>query len=261
MINKFITIVLLLSLFCFISCSKDPTSTSPVIENNISHIEISPSYIELKKGDSVQFSVIVYDADSNIIENAEIIWGSNNKLIASVDPNGLVKGHQVGFCQISASVGKVKSDLISTLVYETLYFTSFEPSEDSLAWFNRFPFAFSDDAPQGGSSRSLYVINDLWLGMSFRLQSLYETAYLEIRVWGKLLSGNESASIVLDNKLNYWDVIPPTKRIEVSITEGDWTYYTSSTSGTFDENDPLRMNLVTHESPMLIDNLEIRRIK
>ena len=65
-----------------------------------------PTNINL--GSSQQFTAIAYDADGNIITDAEFKWLSDNQF-TSVDTNGLVTTKNPGIGFVTASIGNIES--------------------------------------------------------------------------------------------------------------------------------------------------------
>lgn len=69
----------------------------------ITRIVIHPETTILRVNESQPFSATVYDENSNAIPNAAVAWTTSNKAIASVDPNGNVRGGEKGSCTITAT--------------------------------------------------------------------------------------------------------------------------------------------------------------
>ncbi len=88
-------------------------------------LEITPSSIEAEAaGETTQLSVEVFDANENLIPDAEVEWSTSNDAVATVSETGLVTTTGAGNAIIKVLAGEVEgSVLVTVTIADTPTFT------------------------------------------------------------------------------------------------------------------------------------------
>lgn len=98
-------------------CGEISTSCEVTVNNPVTGIELSSSFLSLEKGTTHQLTVALIPDDADT--EGDIVWESNNPEIATVDQNGVVSGSGVGTTIITATLSGVSASC-PVEVYEHL---------------------------------------------------------------------------------------------------------------------------------------------
>jgi uncharacterized protein YjdB len=69
----------------------------------IGSVVVTPSSVEIYKGDTYQLTAKVYDTDNNELTDETVTWASSNTSVATVDSTGKVTSVAIGNCTITAT--------------------------------------------------------------------------------------------------------------------------------------------------------------
>lgn len=94
--------VAVLSLVWQSACGGD-SPTQPTVTS----VTLSPEAVEVIQGGEVQVEATLADDAGGMVSGATVQWSSDEPSIATVDPNGMVRGESVGATKIRATYGDV----------------------------------------------------------------------------------------------------------------------------------------------------------
>jgi hypothetical protein len=138
---------------------------------------------------------------------------------------------------------------------QLIYFNSFESQSDIKGWEGS-AFNFSNDVPEHGGKRSLYVSGGCTVPhFQYTIPPQKTDSYLILKLWGKNLSNGGGVSLYV-NKAGY-------RGIHCDISEKDWTLYESKDTLFCPANTSLTLGGESGgfiSSSMLIDMIEIRKL-
>jgi uncharacterized protein YjdB len=81
------------------------TSTVNVQPPPIHHIIVTPSFVQVNVGQTVQFSATAYDSQSNVIPGVTFTWSSSDQSRVTVTTTGLARAVKSGSANIKAAAG------------------------------------------------------------------------------------------------------------------------------------------------------------
>ena len=81
------------------------TSTVNVQPPPIHHIIVTPSFVQINVGQTVQFSATAYDSQSNVIPGVTFTWSSSDQSRVTVTTTGLARAVKSGSANIKAAAG------------------------------------------------------------------------------------------------------------------------------------------------------------
>ena len=84
----------------------------------LASIEISGSQSDLFVGDSLQLSVVMRNANGDVLTGKDVTWESTSPTVASIDENGLVSAIDTATTEITATAEGLKSLPYSLMVEE-----------------------------------------------------------------------------------------------------------------------------------------------
>lgn len=88
------------------------------VELQVVSVDVEPASSEIAVGETVQLEAVAVDALGNALTDRAATWSSGDPAVATVDPNGLVRGRTGGTVEISAVVDDVEGiatvDVVAT---------------------------------------------------------------------------------------------------------------------------------------------------
>jgi len=99
-----LTILQIIGLFFIFSCEDNSSQTDQIPDSII----VNPGNILLQPEQTIQLRTSIIDKENNIIENAIVMWTSENDAVAIVDENGIVTGKSKGSTYIMATVDNIQ---------------------------------------------------------------------------------------------------------------------------------------------------------
>ena len=91
-------------MFFIFSCEDNSSQTDQIPDSII----VNPGNILLQPEQTIQLRTSIIDKENNIIENAIVMWTSENDAVAIVDENGIVTGKSKGSTYIMATVDNIQ---------------------------------------------------------------------------------------------------------------------------------------------------------
>ena len=82
-------------------------STAATVVQEVAAVAVSPATGTVVEGDTLRLASEVTDANSHIVDGAEVSWGSGDTAVAVVDSSGLVTGVGAGEVEITANSSEV----------------------------------------------------------------------------------------------------------------------------------------------------------
>ena len=99
-----LTILQIIGLFFIFSCEDNSSQTDQIPDSII----VNPGNVLLQPEQTIQLRTSIIDKENNIIENAIVMWTSENDAVAIVDENGIVTGKSKGSTYIMATVDNIQ---------------------------------------------------------------------------------------------------------------------------------------------------------
>lgn len=140
----------------------------------------------------------------------------------------------------------------------TVFFNSFESTQDTLRWYWTESPSFSADTPPGGGTRSLKVEGGMMLPSgTFVSQPLRNGGYFTVQCWGKSLDfgGYIELSTVADHDIS--------EAIQAHIVEPEWQPVAADGILYCPPNKSLMLTLhagMLVEGGILVDMLEVKKV-
>ena len=91
-------------MFFIFSCEDNSSQTDQIPDSII----VNPGNVLLQPEQTIQLRTSIIDKENNIIENAIVMWTSENDAVAIVDENGIVTGKSKGSTYIMATVDNIQ---------------------------------------------------------------------------------------------------------------------------------------------------------
>ncbi len=79
-----------------LSCGDDATGPTPPAAPQPATLRVAPAEVHVTVGDSVQLAAVVRDQNDQVMTGVTVTWASSNMAVASVTPDGLVRGFPAG---------------------------------------------------------------------------------------------------------------------------------------------------------------------
>ena len=161
-------------------------SMTIIVSQSAGNLTIEPSSATLSAiGETVQLSATVYDANNDLISDAEVSWSSNNPGIVTVTSNGLVMAVGNGSTEITAESGGASARVMVT-VTQSVGRISLTPSVATLSAL--------DETVQ--LSAKIFDTNDQEIPGASVMWSSSETTVARVNLDGLVTAvGNGSADI------------------------------------------------------------------
>ena len=102
-INK-LTILQIIGLFFIFSCEDNGSETDQIPDSII----VNPENVVLQPEQTIQMRTSIIDKENKKIEDAVVVWTSENDAVAIVDENGIVTGKSKGSSYILATVDNIQ---------------------------------------------------------------------------------------------------------------------------------------------------------
>lgn len=148
MLNRHGSPAALLSLIALLgACSSDPTA--PATPASVARLAVAPSDLALSVGGSEIVVANPLDASGAVLRGYTISWTSSDTVIATVTPDGQVRGRTAGTATIRATAGG-RTGSVQVRVGQTA------PEAPAVAWIQIVPSGTLPQAP--GTSRQLSVV-------------------------------------------------------------------------------------------------------
>ena len=99
-----LTILQIIGLFFIFSCEDNSSQTDQIPDSII----VNPGNVLLQPEQTIQLRTSIIDKENNKIEDAIVMWTSENDAVAIVDENGIVTGKSKGSTYIMATVDNIQ---------------------------------------------------------------------------------------------------------------------------------------------------------
>lgn len=140
---------------------------------------------------------------------------------------------------------------------DSVYFNSFESSEDTVGWWGYGAIGFWSDAPPNGGKQSLYVSGGCIVPhATVDLNAMMTDSYIILRCWGKNLAIGGGVSLKLPGD------VP--RSISIVVVDTAWKSYVSPDTLFCPANQSIRLSLAAGgiaPSAMLVDLVEVIRVR
>lgn len=167
-----------------------------------------------------------------------------------------MKNLLISFVLIATFLSCEKENTKENNSEQQIYFNSFESQSDTAGW-KGYAFNFSNDVPSSGGKKSLSISGGCIIPHAQYIVGAQDTDYhLTLKLWGKNLSNGGTVCLSV-NKAGY-------EAISITVSEKDWTLYESHDTLFCPANTSLTLSATAGgfiSSAMLIDNVEIRKVK
>jgi len=98
-------VLLLGGVLLLAACDDSPTDTTPPPVADA--VEVTPAQVTFQEiGESVTLEAVVLDEDGEVIEDAQVTWGSDDEAVVTVDESGVATAEGEGTATVTATSGE-----------------------------------------------------------------------------------------------------------------------------------------------------------
>ena len=212
--------------FALAACGGDEPS-GPEQSVPVASLEVDPGVRLIPIGDSATFSAVVVYADGDTVNGARARWTSSDTTVATVNPDGVVRGRGAGTARITAAVGgdTASAGVTVRLPAVTLEVTRLRDTVVVGAQYRVFVTARDEtgaivaDAPLTWSSSDSTIL------------AIDQTGWIHGKSWGvaNLTIATESAVVAIPVQVGL-NRIDPSRRWSV-VSAGEWHSCALTTDG------------------------------
>ena len=210
-----------------------------VTQRPVATVTVLPATAQTSIGNTVQLSAATFDSDGNLLSNRTVLWSSSNESVATVDPQGLVRGTGLGTATIGAtSEGKTGSATVDVRLLPVASVTV-APATSTLSPGQQTQLTAT---PRDASGNELFGRTVNWSSNATSVATVSSTGLVTASAGGAAVITADIEGQTATSLVTVIATPPPTPVIDrVTISPKDWNARIGQTkqfvARAFDKND------------------------